>query len=343
MHFDKTVSSVEIDWKLHNFKKDFIKEIKSAKLIKAFQATSFIGDNRTTWIFKVFGTAQRLSLVPHLVHADNRNFRVQFSWLIPTIQQKPNLRRYLDHFEAHCNTYEEFRGGLTFFNLDELFNDPANYYIDNDTLMIKIRIDLIGGFMAKPNINPDVAEEMSWEYEQMFTTQRFSDIKVLCSDGFEIPSHRVILAASSPIFRQMLESSEMENYLFIEDASANVMDEVLIFLYGKDPDHLTKENFPAIYYVSEKYIIPDLQEMVVEKIISYLTNDNVLDYLQLAMFYLNYYLMKRCLVFIKYNYDDLKQRFDFNQLENNMFNMINHFIHKYKIKNYSISSTLPDN
>lgn len=344
MNFDKAVSSVEIHWKLQNFKSNIINEIKETKLVKAVQLTFFNGDNKTTWILKLFASAKKLNLVPHLVYADNRNFRVQLLWLIPT--RNDNVRQYLNHFETHCNLYEEFSEGLSFSDLNEIVKNPSNYYMDDDTLMTKVRIDLIDGFEPKSNEYLERTEELSWKYEQLFTSKRFSDLTIVCSDGVTIQTHRLIISANSSVLNDMLHAQEvgmMRNRMFIDDVRGEVMEQVLIFMYGQDSDHLTQQNFAEIFNASEKYQIPNLQEKLVEKMITYLSVDSVFPYIQLAVLYRNNYLLQRCLIFIKYNVKELLQNPYFSQLGPDTLIIIKEFIKEYKIKYFSILSSLTNN
>lgn len=339
MNFDKAAQSMEIHWKIHNFTRKVIKEIKD-KLVNRLRVTILENDNKITWALWLNANADRLSLIPHLDYADKRNFRVQFSWLIPTKMPKVNIRRHYDHFEAHCNKYEEFKDGLSFDNLDDLFNDPSNYFIDENILTIKIRIDLFHGFEPK-----SIAEEMNGEFERFFTSKLCSDLTVVCSDGEEIPAHRILLAVNSPVFYEMLESPLMEmirKRLVFNDINGKIMNEILIFLYGQDPDHLTQKNFEEIFYVAEKYQIADLKEKLVEKMIQHLSINCVFEYLQLAVFYKNNYLLLRCLIFIKYNAKELIERYDFTPLGANILNIIKEFANNYKIKYRGFSSTLPN-
>ena len=63
--------------------------------------------------------------------------------------------------------------------------------------------------------------------------ESFSDVSLLCSDGRRLVAHRVVLASSSPFFRDILQSIEHPHpVIYLRGVMSEDMLSVLDFIYS---------------------------------------------------------------------------------------------------------------
>jgi speckle-type POZ protein len=107
----------------------------------------------------------------------------------------------------------------------------------------------------------------------------FSDVTLVSSDEKEIPAHRCILATRSPVFKAMVEKKS--GVIVAEDIDGETMLEMLRFIYTG-----TVENFETIalnlIYAAEKYELPDLKSMCDTKLLEQISEETVLEYIELT-------------------------------------------------------------
>ena len=95
----------------------------------------------------------------------------------------------------------------------------------------------------------------------MFTSQ----------NNYELPgkigAHKIILAAASDVFEnEFFGSFESEDKVIIVDASQEVFQVMIDYIYNKQPLNLNEYDvnvLAPLYYLADKYIISDLSEKIV--------------------------------------------------------------------------------
>ena len=68
--------------------------------------------------------------------------------------------------------------------------------------------------------------------------------------------------------------------------------------------------------------------------VEFTDTDHVIEYLVLTDFYNNKYLLQRCLMFIKSNYQEVAKNQDLSKLNGNLVDLIKNFVENYKIKHF---------
>lgn len=76
--------------------------------------------------------------------------------------------------------------------------------------------------------------------EKLFQRDKYSDVS-LVAEGLRFPAHRVILAAVSPVFRDLLAQTaapdDEQLIVNLDDLNADIVEEMLTYLYsGKTPN-----------------------------------------------------------------------------------------------------------
>ena len=144
------------------------------------------------------------------------------------------------------------RGFGSFLKHDECVNE----YQDKD-FVLTVQVE-------SPGSDWEVLEQKSSEdpeefnvWDNVFTNMERTDF-TLVFDGHEIPCHKHILAASSPVLRAMVENHHVEAV----QSKAEVGQAFLRFIYtGKLDESLLKEHAPSFLELGEMYDLRELKDM----------------------------------------------------------------------------------
>ena len=137
--------------------------------------------------------------------------------------------------------------------------------------------------------------------KKYFDTKSLSDFTVICSDGIEIPVHRLILANFSPVLDAMFKADMTESknsVVKIEDINGETMTEILRFIYTREVKNLL-ELAPKILYGAEKYELEKLKKICVASMIENLCVGNAVEYTLLADRHNTPDLLESCTNFIR--------------------------------------------
>lgn len=347
MKFDNSMATRDFEWRIHNFRRDIVGAMKQDRYLANRKITINLKNNETKWSLRFYVKSTEISLLLLLDDAECRDFKARFSCFIP--EKTINYNRSLpvnDYSENHALYYENTVSRLRLMELDELFDNPENYFIEYDTLTVKIKIELISGFKLQDNecfeCTPS-ARELFYEFHKLYVTKAFSDFTIICSDGKEIQTHRCILAANSPVFNAMLQTAMMEsitNKMKIDDINGDVMEEILRFMYTQDDNSLSIGHLKEIYYGAEKYQVTKLKDRCVSYIVQFLNVNNVLHYLMMAEFHNDNYLILRCVMFINANHQEVRKNNSWDNLSKNQLDIIKEFMKENELNVLLYESTL---
>lgn len=135
--------------------------------------------------------------------------------------------------------------------------------------------------------------------DNMFECHKFSDV-TLRVGGNEIPAHRNILSARSPVFAAMFEhdmSERAQSRVDITDLNYETVREAVRFVYtGRAPkiDELAED----LLIAADKYALDRLKAMCEEKLCSKLSVENAAEFLTLADVHSAHQLKAHALNFI---------------------------------------------
>jgi hypothetical protein len=139
------------------------------------------------------------------------------------------------------------------------------------------------------------------KFEEYFETKTFSDFTFVCSDGVEVPAHRMILAMSSDVMKAKLKIDLDEVRTVkanIRDIDGATMTEVLRFLYTNKIKNI-KGRESKLLFSAEKYELNDLKKHCVDLMAKNLCIENAFEYLMLSEQYGLKYLERCSAIFIK--------------------------------------------
>lgn len=164
------------------------------------------------------------------------------------------------------------------------------YLAEYDTTPVTVRVD-IAYFSDVEEARPGPAAEslcvppcsLSADMEALLTEGRLADA-VLVADGREWRVHKAILVARSPVFAAMFEHDMAESKssrVTIGDVSADVLDQVLRYMYTGKVDHIRVLGVDLLA-VADRYALPRLKALCEEELARSVSHDNALDVLLTA-------------------------------------------------------------
>ena len=96
----------------------------------------------------------------------------------------------------------------------------------------------------------DFKENVNIAFGRFRSHKDFTDVTLACEDGQQIEAHKIILAASSPFFEKILESSKKHPHpwIYLRGVQSSVLVPILDFLYFGEVniDEDTLDSFLAI-------------------------------------------------------------------------------------------------
>lgn len=132
--------------------------------------------------------------------------------------------------------------------------------------------------------------------DKLFENQRSCDIVFVFDGGEHVKAHKILLAAYSDVFDEMLHGSAKElGYINIRDVSAATFKSFLEYFYfGRTRANLDGVNVAELLYLGEKYNVEQCVTDCVEFLLRILDVENAMTALYLAILYQQRNLMSRC-------------------------------------------------
>ncbi|XP_073814354.1 uncharacterized protein [Musca autumnalis] len=159
---------------------------------------------------------------------------------------------------------------------------------------------------------------ISIDFGKLLASAEYSDIILVARGGIELKAHKLILRTRSEVFAAMLSCDFLENQtnrITIDDIDADVLKEMLKYMYTGEDDNIPEEMASDLLMVADKYALMDLQERCEYILICSINIDTVIDTLLLAERMSNKRLKERATEFIKANLWSVRQRENWKQLK----------------------------
>lgn len=120
-------------------------------------------------------------------------------------------------------------------------------------------------------------------YYEYLINKSYCDFTLKCSDGIDIPIHRLILSKKSEVFKKMFELDLIERknkgFAYCDDIESSTLMDVLRFIYTGNTEI---EMTPSILYAAENYKIDNLKHHCVEKLLKNINVYNAVDVFKAA-------------------------------------------------------------
>ena len=174
----------------------------------------------------------------------------------------------------------------------------ADEYVD---MMDEVLVRLVAARKAqkrRPTPTVTMSALVSNTYRDLCLSKQYSDVMIVCKDGVELPAHRNVLAAASPIFREAL--SKDGSHKLPVNRNSNVMKAVLQFIYtGQLEENILEAETAVLLSVSSEFKLEALEQVCAGKCGERLTIQNVRVMLDVGERHKARWIKKECLDFLQ--------------------------------------------
>ncbi|XP_023318721.1 speckle-type POZ protein-like [Trichogramma pretiosum] len=142
-------------------------------------------------------------------------------------------------------------------NIDQLISSQ-------NTITFHCELEILGVFESSLNSDIMCSEDETIDtikFDFSFDNEKLSDVKLIVEEE-EIPAHKIILAAVSPVFRVMFTNDTLENkenLVKITDTNKNIVKEMLRFIYTGKIDVIETDMIIELLVAADKYKIDSLK------------------------------------------------------------------------------------
>ncbi|KAK0161716.1 hypothetical protein PV327_008134 [Microctonus hyperodae] len=190
-------------------------------------------------------------------------------------ERKISVQRYVD---CWLDTYTQK------FEFQNILQDVRQHYISS---AIHFQCHILW-HANSDEPKPQELNGLCKRFENFFNLPDLKDATIVI-DEKEIPVHKIILAAHSPVFLAMFKADMTESVnkiIVINDIDFDIIKKVIRFIYTGVLDPTLDVNaLLSILEVANKYEIMSLKKLCEERLIEDMTTDNVLKILERASLY----------------------------------------------------------
>ena len=185
-----------------------------------------------------------LSLYLLLVSCNKSEIRAKFKFSI--LNHKNEETKAMESQRAYKFVQGKDWGFKKFIRRDFLLEE-SNGLLPDDKLTLFCEVSVVAdsvNISGQTSINKFKIPEskLSDDFNTLFESPNFSDVTLACGNR-EFKAHKAILAARSVVFNAMFEHEMLEgksNHVEIKDVEAEVMSEVLRFIYTDKSNNVDK-------------------------------------------------------------------------------------------------------
>ncbi|KAL7303364.1 hypothetical protein TKK_0004551 [Trichogramma kaykai] len=129
--------------------------------------------------------------------------------------------------------------------------------------------------------NSKMNQAFKLKFDWIFLEEELSDVKLQTASKQEIPAHKVVLAAASPVFKGLIENNSIQS-IDMKDVDYEVAVEMLRYIYtGRLEEHEISSTIDLLV-AADKYLIEELK-VECEKILSAkIASENAVNILKVA-------------------------------------------------------------
>lgn len=120
---------------------------------------------------------------------------------------------------------------------------------------------------------------------KMLDDPTFSDFKIVFSDGRQLPAHKAVLAANSPVFRRffLTKGKEMVNFGNFSGFEFDIFRIFLRFIYGRELPATLDDHAKELYELAHFYEIDELKKVCKQNLVSSLSVNNSVELYNFAV------------------------------------------------------------
>ena len=111
----------------------------------------------------------------------------------------------------------------------------------------------------------DFQENVNVAFRNLRGDETFTDVTLACEDGRQVEAHKVILAASSPLFKKMLERNKhLHPLIYMRGLKSDDLFAIIDFLYCGEAN-VFQENLDSFLSIAEELQLKGLMGQTGEK------------------------------------------------------------------------------
>ena len=104
----------------------------------------------------------------------------------------------------------------------------------------------------------DFKENTVAAFQSLSADKDFADVTLVCEDGHQVGAHKVILAASSPFFQNLLKRNQHPHPLiFMRNVSSENLEAIIDFLYHGEAN-LLEQNLESFLVIADELMLKGL-------------------------------------------------------------------------------------
>ncbi|XP_021000324.2 uncharacterized protein [Parasteatoda tepidariorum] len=220
-----------------------------------------------------------------------------------------------------CNVRSSIRGKLL-----DLFLKPKDFLPQQFPIKIICYLEFknstesdLTESLTPNNLGLEKLQKLSNDFSKILDQTITSDVTLDVS-GVEIKSHRNILQARSPVFDRMFNydtSESARNIIVIPDIRAEIMNDLLLYLYSGATKTHDFDDACDLYYAADKYEVLSLRDACKRDLLVHLKVDNACQMLSLANRHGDESFKENILKFIKENFKTVVKMESFEELSAN--------------------------
>nr|XP_042909298.1 speckle-type POZ protein-like isoform X1 [Parasteatoda tepidariorum] len=221
-----------------------------------------------------------------------------------------------------CNARSSIRGKLL-----DLFLKPKSFSPQQFPIKIICYLEFKNSTpsyspesLTPNNLELEKLQKLSHDFSKILDRTIASDVTLDVS-GVKIKSHRIILQARSPVFDRMFNhdtSESASNIIVIPDIRAEIMNDLLLYLYSGVTKTHDFDDACDLYYAADKYEVLSLRDACkMDLLMVHLKVDNVCQMLSLANRHGDESFKENILKFIKRNFKTMVKMESFEELSAN--------------------------
>ncbi|XP_023318724.1 protein roadkill-like [Trichogramma pretiosum] len=239
-----------------------------------------------------------LFLTP-VIDSTNKPDKLLCRWTNSLINDKKVVGKNTDHHDFATTGFLG-RGTSKIFelkNIDKLISSQ-------NTLTIHCELEIFKEYESSLKLDIINSKEQKIDkvnLESLFLSKEFSDVKIITSNENDIPSHKNILAAASPVFKAMITHDMLENKestIKITDSTKNIVTEMLRFIYTGQISTIETDMIIELLKVSDLYEINSLKNKCGKMLCADLSTENAIKILIAAHKYKAKYLEDEVIKFV---------------------------------------------
>ncbi|KYN31949.1 Speckle-type POZ protein, partial [Trachymyrmex septentrionalis] len=267
------------------------------------------------------------------INRENDKLYFYINSTVPNPKEQINIHRYNVYIQGSDGAIFSYADWKRFyFNANPLYEVclqtvflNKTTYLPNNTLSIHFTFETFE-FISHISMYENILDKEEIMYNLDCNKILLSNsIVTFVVEGNRLRVNKSLACAASPVFNEMLkncnEKGQAKDEIEISDVTFDIFEKIIFYINGSNifelkfdanNDIISQTNILIhLLAASHTYHIYDLKVICEKRLITYVTKDNVVTYLNIAILYNAAYLKNYTIKFINLHIDDIKYNIQF--------------------------------